>query len=1040
MTHFSSFRYFHFSLLILAFSFSGITQELPEWQRLDILSVNTEEPRASFHYYNSEKEALGGDYKKSGNYKSLNGTWKFNFAEVPENRPQDFHKTDYNISDWDDIQVPGDWQLQGYDFPLYVSAGFTFDIDPPFVDNTYNPVGSYKRTFILPSDWRKKDVFIHFGAVNSAFYVWINGEKVGYKEGTKTPAEFNITDYLQEGENSISVEVYRWSSASYLEDQDFWRLSGIERDVYLFTTPENRIQDFFVTPTLDKVYDKGILEGYVVIDAEKRKSKLQLDIKLWDGNELISEIKKEVKNAEDDTLRFEASELNIKHWTAETPNLYHISLSIKEKGETVMATSTKIGFRTSEIKGGQLLVNGKPILLKGVNRHEHDQHTGHVISKESMREDIKLFKQYNINAVRNSHYPADPYWYELCDEYGIYMVDEANLESHGFGYDEDKTPANKPEFEPMHHDRINRMMQTNKNHPSVIIWSMGNEAGDGPAFIKNYKWLKKNDPSRPVQYERAERGENFKEPHTDIIPWMYASLDFIKNSYLDKYPERPFIWCEYAHGMGNSTGNLVDLWNFVYEHPQVQGGFIWDWVDQGLLKEDENGNEYWAYGGDFGPDHYRNDGNFVINGLVNPDRTPHPALYEVKDIYQDIDVSLKESQGIKFTFVVKNRFFFTNLENYEMSYELFEDGQLIKSGNENFNLGPQQETTNQYELDLENEDSEYFINFYFKTKEAKNMVPEGHAVARKQIVLQERKEVALDVDSGELKTKKEKSQFVISNDSLEVKFDNETGVLSAYTFKGKTLIKKGPQPDFWRAPTDNDFGNNFPKRSNAWKSDTQNPKLLKFKVDQTEDGVEVKTSYQLDSVSSTMNIDYNIYADGTIKVNNQFEFDGDTGKLTSLPKFGNSMILPLDFKNVKWYGRGPHENYWDRKVSAFLGVYESDVDDLYVPYIRPQENAYRTDNRWIKLIDASGSGIEFIGIPEVSFSALRNPTSEFDPGVKKAQRHTTDIIPRDQIHLNIDYKQMGVGGDNSWGAETYEKYQLKPQDYSYSYYIKPVVK
>ena len=1040
MNHFLSFKFLHyFSLLFIAFSFSLQAQQNPEWQRLDVLSVNTEDPRANFHIYDAEADALTGEYKKSGNYKSLNGSWKFHFAEVPEERPVDFYKTDFDVKDWDNIEVPGDWQMQGYDFPLYVSAGFTFKINPPFVDTTYNPVGSYKRTFDLPKSKfdKNEDYFLHFGAVNSAFYVWINGEKVGYKEGTKTPSEFKITQYLKPGENSIAVEVYRWSSASYLEDQDFWRLSGIERDVYIYKTPKSRIKDFFVTPGLDENYDKGILDGYVVIASENRK--LQLDLKIWDGEKIISEISKPIAEAKNDTLNFQISDLDIKHWSAETPNLYSLSLSLNDGDKTLMATSAKIGFRTSEIKGGQLLVNGKPILLKGVNRHEHDQNSGHVISRESMLRDIKLFKEYNINAVRNSHYPVDPYWYELCDEYGIYMIDEANLESHGFGYDEDKTPANKPEFEKMHHDRIARMMQTNKNHPSIIIWSMGNEAGDGPAFIKNYHWLKKNDPSRPVQYERAERGESFQEPHTDIIPWMYASVDYIKNSYLAKYPDRPFIWCEYAHGMGNSTGDLVDLWDFVYENPQVQGGFIWDWVDQGFVKTDENGEDYWTYGGDYGPDRYRHDANFVINGLVNPDRTPHPALYEVKDVYQNVDIRLKNKNSGTFTFEIENRFFFTNLNDYEISYELLKDGEFAKAGTlDDIDLEPQEILLKNQALKLE-KGAEYFINFYVKTTKIGKMLPKGHVIAKKQIQLQEGNAVKLPIAaSGKLKTKNKGENLTISNTDLEVIFDKESGMLTTYTFKGKELIKKGPKPDFWRAPTDNDFGNSFQKRAKAWKEATNNPKLVDFSSEKEDAYVEVNTDFELDSVSSNLKITYKIYENGVIEVGNTFEFNGDPEKITSLPRFGNAMVIPLDYDEVEWYGRGPYENYWDRKTSAFIGIYKSSVEDLYVPYIRPQENGYRTDNRWLKLTDKEGNGIKFSGMPLVSFSALRNPTSDFDPGMRKAQKHTIDIKPKDEIYLNIDYKQMGVGGDNSWGARTWEKYQLKPKNYSYTYFIEPI--
>ncbi|WBL23877.1 glycoside hydrolase family 2 TIM barrel-domain containing protein [Zunongwangia sp. HRR-M8] len=1025
--------------MFIAFSFSIQAQENPEWQRLDVLSVNTEDSRATFHIYDSEAEALTGDYKKSGNYKSLNGNWKFHFAEVPEKRPVDFYKTDYDTKDWDDIQVPGDWQLQGYDFPLYVSAGFTFKINPPFVDSTYNPVGSYKRTFDLAESKMNKnnDYFLHFGAVNSAFYVWINGEKVGYKEGTKTPSKFKITQFLKPGKNSIAVEVYRWSSASYLEDQDFWRLSGIERDVYMYKTPKSRVKDFFVTPGLDENYDKGILDGYAVIASENKK--LQLDLRIWDGEKIISEISKSIVEAKNDTLNFQISELDIKHWSAEKPNLYTLSLSLKDGTKTLMATSAKIGFRTSEIKGGQLLVNGKPILLKGVNRHEHDQNSGHVISRESMLQDIKLFKEYNINAVRNSHYPADPYWYELCDEYGIYMIDEANLESHGFGYDEDKTPANKPEFEKMHHDRIARMMQTNKNHPSIIIWSMGNEAGDGPAFIKNYHWLKKNDPSRPVQYERAERGKSFQEPHTDIIPWMYASVDYIKDNYLGNYPDRPFIWCEYAHAMGNSTGDLVDLWDFVYENPQIQGGFIWDWVDQGFVKTDENGEDYWTYGGDYGPDRYRHDANFVINGLVNPDRTPHPALYEVKDVYKNVDFRLKNEENQNFSFEIENRFFFTDLNEYEISYELLKEGKVIKKETlDEIELEPQRVTTWNSDFEFD-ENAEYFINFYVKTTSSTNLIPSRHIIAKKQIQLQEGDEVKLPITaSDKLKTKNKGENLTISNTDFEIIFNKESGQLSTYTFNGKQLIKQGPKSDFWRAPTDNDFGNSFQKRAKAWKEATNNPKLVNFSSEKQDRYVEVNTNFELDSVSSTLKITYKIYENGVIEVGNNFEFNGDPEKISSLPRFGNTMVIPLDYDKVEWYGRGPYENYWDRKTSAFVGIYQSTVEDLYVAYIRPQENGYRTDNRWVKLTDNEGNGIKFSGMPLVSFSALRNPTSDFDAGMEKAQRHTNDIKPRDAIYLNIDYKQMGVGGDNSWGAKTWEKYQLKPKNYSYTYFLEPI--
>ena len=733
-------KLFIYPLLIFLCVLRGYAQQTsPEWEDLQVVSRNTEEPHATFHIYDSEEEAKQGNYESSGNYQSLNGTWKFHFSETPDGRPKTFYQTDYNTGNWDDIEVPGDWQLQGYDFPLYTNSAYPFPKNPPYVDNSYNPVGSYKRSFEVPSEWNGEEVYLHFGGVNSAFYVWINGQEAGYKEGAKTPAEFNITSFLKEGENEVAVEVYRWSDASYLQDQDFWRLSGIERDVYLFAKPKVSIEDFFLKASLDENFKNGLFSGTIFLEnPEKKKGDYKVDLKIWDGEEIIfrSEKTVKIKGEVKDSIDFSGSIAEVNKWSAENPHLYTATIDLSKEGESLMATATKIGFRTVEVKGGNLLVNGKPVLIKGVNRHEHDENKGHVISKELMQKDIDLMKNNNINAVRTSHYPDDPYWYELCDKYGLYVVDEANIESHGFGYDEDKTPANKPEFAKMHHDRIKRMVERDKNHPSVIIWSMGNEAGDGPAFVDNYHWIKQKDTTRPVQYERAERGEHFQERHTDIIAWMYADLGSIEKYYVGHYPERPFIWVEYAHAMGNSSGDLIDLWNYVYAHKQLQGGFIWDWVDQGLVKTDSSGTKYWAYGGDFAPKRYHNDGNFVLNGLVNPDRSPHPGLEEVKYVYQNVDFDMLDSTALEFR--VKNRFFFTNLNKYDISYEIVENGKPVKQEKLNsFNVAAQDSVTFgikdagvSYEPS-----SEYFINFYVKTRAAENLIPENHLIAKKQFQL-----------------------------------------------------------------------------------------------------------------------------------------------------------------------------------------------------------------------------------------------------------------------------------------------------------------
>ncbi len=1035
----------YFMFLAVFFVLNSFSQQKREWENLEVVSINTEAPRATFYTYNSEAEAKVNDYENSTNYQSLNGIWKFHFSETPEKRPENFYKTDFNTSGWDNIQVPGDWQLQGYDFPLYTNIRYPFPVNPPYVDNSYNPVGSYKRKFNLPEDWDEHEVYLHFGGVNSAFYVWVNGEKVGYKEGTKTPAEFNITAYLNEGENEVSVEVSRWTDASYLQDQDFWRLSGIERDVYLFSKPKTSIRDFFLNATLDEEYEDGILSANIILENKERiKGDFQVNLKIWDDEKIVYQQTKwtNLNNKEKDSLYVSADVEGIRHWNAEDPNLYTVTITLSSAKEMLMATSAKIGFRKVEIKGGNLLVNGQPILIKGVNRHEHDNLNGHVISKESMLKDVELFKNYNINAVRTSHYPNDPYWYELCDKYGIYVVDEANIESHGFGYDEDKTPGNKPEFAKMHHDRIYRMVERDKNHASVIIWSMGNEAGDGINFVKNYHWIKNRDSSRPVQYERAERGKNFKERHTDIISWMYATLDGIGEGYMGSYPERPFIWCEYAHSMGNSTGNLIDLWNYVYEHKQHQGGFIWDWVDQGLVKTDSTGTEYWAYGGDFEPERYHNDGNFVLNGLVDADRTPHPALFEVKDVYQNVAFEVQDST--KYEFKVINRFFFTNLKEFDVNYEILKNGASIKTGTlDEFDVKSQDSAVFRIEnLDIPLDNNEYFVNFYVQTKTEENLIPKGHIVAKQQFQLRTNEknhlaEVTEKLDK--LKVKNTSDNITVSNKMLNVEFNKNKGALSSYVFNGIELIEQGPKINFWRAPTDNDFGNQLQKRGQIWKEASENQKIISVEVlNKSKESVEVELMYNIAAVNSTYKVLYTVYTDGSILVANHFEYGGKED-IAEMPRFGNNLILPVEYDNVEWYGRGPHENYWDRKESAFVGIYDAKVKDLYFPYARPQENGYRTENRWIKLTNEHGEGLKFQGMPLISFSAHYNYISDFDPGEEKQQRHTIDIKPRELISLNIDFKQTGVGGDNSWGARTHEKYRLKPQSYEYIYLMLPIV-
>ncbi|UII20700.1 glycoside hydrolase family 2 TIM barrel-domain containing protein [Fulvivirga ligni] len=1024
-------------VLVAVFGISALSayaQEV-EWQDLSIISQGTVKPHATFTPYASENDALAGD--ASPMLKSLNGNWKFNWSKNPASRPVDFYKQDYDVAGWKEIPVPGDWQMYGYDYPQYTNMEYPFPKNAPMIPSEYNPVGSYKTTFSISQQALNQEVLLHFAGVNSAFYCWINGEKVGYSEGSKTPAEFDISSFIKEGENTLAVEVYRWSDGSYLEDQDFWRLSGIERDVYLVFAPKVRIRDFFATPHLQNNYQDGTLSLSVELqNHQTKKVKNQtVEVALFDSDRKeIARANQQLSVEDIASANFDLEAKHVKLWSGEKPNLYHLVITLKDaKGKVLQSVGDKIGFREVKIEKGQLLVNGQPVLLKGVNRHEHDERYGHVVSKELMLKDIALFKQNNINAVRTSHYPNDPLWYQLCDEYGIYVIDEANIETHGYGYDEDKTPANKPEFLEPHLDRMRRMVERDKNHPSIIIWSMGNEAGDGPAFVQGYAWIKQRDSSRVVHYERAERGKEFKERHSDIISWMYARTWDIENYYLGKYPDRPFIWCEYSHAMGNSNGDLVDLWDFVRAHKQVQGGFIWDWVDQGLLKKGADGKEFWAYGGDFEPETAHNDDNFCLNGLVNPDRSPHPALEEVKHVYQNVHFSKTDDDEIE----VFNENFFTDLKEYTVAYEILQNGDVVKAVTmDGFSLAPQSKAT--FKVDLNglqlNEDGEYFINCYVKEKSEAPFVEKGSILASDQIFWQLPGADAMALADTKIKVKESKTAISITSEALQIEFDKASGGITTLKTADNDYLKEPLTFNFWRAATDNDFGNQMPKRLQAWKEATYGQKVTSVKVlKKAKYSTTIQQEIAFEGLKSTGTITYKVFGDGRIEV--ALAFDYKDKDLPVLPRFGVSMILPQEYEHAEWYGRGPHENYWDRKSSAFVGKYKMDVSDLGFAYIRPQENGYRTDTRWLKLTNDSGKGITIKGQSTFGFSALHNTTADFDAGPSKQQRHYTDVKPKDLIQLNIDYHQMGVGGDDSWGAKPWDKYTLEAQDYSYSFEI-----
>jgi beta-galactosidase len=1017
-------------------------QKVNDWENPEVVGINKYAPHCTIIPYPDERMALENKRVLSPDFLSLNGYWKFNWAERPDDRPLDFYLPGYDDSNWKQIAVPSNWEFQGYGVPIYVNIPYewTRNPDPPHIPYDYNPVGSYRQRFNIPENWSGKQVFIHFGGVKSAFYLWINGKKVGYSQDSKTPAEFNITDYIKTGTNLLALEVYRWSDGSYLECQDFWRISGIERDVYLVARPDVYIRDYFAHAGLTSDYTDGdfVLDVFLTNKGENKARSFTLKAKLTDqpGNAVIASFSKKFDLKKDWTNKISFGQIiaNPRKWTAETPDLYTLILSIyNDKGVCEESLSCKVGFRTSEIKNGLLLVNGVPITIKGVNRHEHDPVKIHVMTEEMMLEDIRLMKQFNINTVRTCHYPDDPRWYELCDQYGLYLIDEANIESHGMGYDPDRTLGNDPRFMTAHLARVQSMLERDKNHPSVIIWSMGNEAGDGVNFDTCYNWIKQRDPLRPIHYERTELGRN-----TDIYCPMYPDIEYLAE-YASKPQTRPLIMCEYAHAMGNSTGNLQEYWDVIESHPQLQGGSIWDWVDQGIQQQDDTGRIYYAYGGDFGPPGTPSDSNFCINGLVLPDRTPHPALYEVKKVYQYIGI--KPADGSYGKITIKNKYDFISADKLDIHWQLVGDDKVIASGIiENPGIAPKEEKT--FELGLPPVEPlpgvEYFLNFSVSTREPSGLVPKGHEVASEQIPLPWTTEVEPARDKASLETvwSKDRKMLTVSGADFYILFDTLSGMMTSLEFNGTQFITRGPEPNFWRAPIDNDFGNRMPKRCAVWKDASAVRVVRSFKVDKPAMGeVHVSVEFLLGSAKIPYHATYTIYGTGDIIISGKI--DSGTVELPELPRFGMNLRMPAEFSQVKWYGRGPFENYWDRHTAAFVGVYESKIDDLGFPYLRPQENGTRTDIRWMTLTNENGIGLMIAGLPLISASALPFTTSQLDYTDHKF-RHTVDLVPNDFIDLNIDYRQTGVGGNDSWGARPLPVYTLYSGKYNFSFRIRPI--
>jgi beta-galactosidase len=1026
------------SLGVLAFSLAPSATPPEDWENPAAIHASTEPPRAAFVPFPDAASALKLGPKESPRAMSLNGPWRFHWSPRPGDRPRDFWKPAADVAAWKETPVPSNWMFQGDDYPIYVNIPYEFarNPKPPFVPHDHNPVGSYRRTFTVPADWAGMDVYLHFGAVKSFFYVWVNGEKLGYSKDSKTPAEWNISKFLKPGENVLAAEVYRWSDGSYLECQDFWRLAGIERDVYLYAAPKVRIRDFEVRAGLDAAYKDGRLDVTVDLAGETGPSRPTVALMLLDaaGRKVFAAARPANPDGEGRTsVRFEANLPGVARWSAETPELYRLVLELLDgAGKPVEAVTSRVGFRTSEIKNGQLLVNGIPVLLKGVNRHEHDPLTGHVIPEGSMRRDIELMKQSNINAVRTCHYPDDPRWYELCDEYGLYLVDEANIESHGMGYGPESL-AKDPAWGPAHLDRVERMVERDKNHPSIIVWSLGNEAGDGVNFEQAYAWLKKRDPSRPVQYERAEL-----RAHTDIYCPMYESIEGMLK-YVETKQDRPLIQCEYAHSMGNSTGNLQDYWDVIESHDQLQGGFIWDWVDQGFAAKTEKGEPYWKFGGDYGPADVPSDQNFCCNGLVGPDRTPHPALSEVKKVYQFVKFQPADLAAGRIE--VRNRYDFISLDRFDLDWELSASGKRMASGTvARPAVAPR--AARSFSLPLPKFQPqpgvEYFLNVSLRTRDAGPGLPKGHIVAAGQMpfpagglapAAAERALPALAVDEG--------PRFVrVAGRDFTVRFDRLTGTLDSFVVEGHELIGSGIEPNYWRAPTDNDFGNQMPRRLSVWRRASLYRDLESLAVRKEGPGRAIVTAgYSVAGGLASQTLEYAVGGDGSIVLRSTLRLKPGA-KLPEIPRVGLKMALPGAFDRVRWYGRGPFESYWDRKTAAFVGLYEMTAAEP-LPYVSPQEYGNRADTRWLAVRDGDGRGLLVSGDPVLEFSAHpfwpEDLTQE-----SRGSKHPPDVTVRDLVCLTLDHAQMGVGGDDSWGARVHPQYTLPSKDTAFTLTLRPL--
>ena len=1019
-------------LMLMASAMSA--QTFNEWQDPEVNAVNRAPMHANYFAYESA-EAAQKCKTQSNNYVPLDGMWKFHWVENADQRPTDFWKAGYNDSEWGELPVPGQWEIYGYGRPIYVNNHYPwrnfFQTNPPQVPTERNNVGSYRRTITVPADWKGKQIMAHFGSVTSCFYLWVNGKFVGYSEDSKLGAEFDLTKYLKPGkENLIAFQVFRWCDGSYLEDQDFFRLSGTARESYLYARNKKQIKDIRITPDLDAQYKDGSLAINLDLQGNGVVELALTDAK---GNQVATTT---VKGSGKQTAEMKVAAPS--KWTAETPYLYTLTATLKDGKKIAEVIPVKVGFRKVEIKNAQVLVNGQPVLFKGVNRHELNAANGYTVSVEDMIKDIRIMKNLNINAVRTCHYPNDPRWYELCDKYGIYLVAEANVESHGMGYGE-KTLAKNPSFALAHMERNQRNIQCYFNHPAIIFWSLGNEAGYGPNFEAAYDWIKAEDASRPVQYEQA--GQHGK---TDIFCPMYYGYEGC-DWYSKNDNQRPLIQCEYSHTMGNSGGGFKEYWDMVRKYPKYQGGFIWDWADQGILKRNNERTrnipapEIYGYGGDFHKDD-ASDQNFCNNGVVAPNRELHPHAYEIAQQYQNIWVTAADLQ--KGEINIYNENFFRNLKNYTLSWEILENGVATQTGIiADLNVEPQKtvKVTLPYSLEGICPCKEIHLNVYFSLKSSDGIRPAGQKVAGNQLAIREKTEKEVAPANCKFARNLQVLNDLALNimgEGFTLSFDKETGYLNNWVVDGDFVLTPGTAltPNFWRAPTDNDYGAGIQNRLKVWKNPGLKLTALNHEV---KDGqVIVTANYDMTAVQAKLTLTYTISNTGAVLVNQKMTATKDA-KVAQLFRFGMALQMPARYNDVKYYGRGPVENYNDRKSAAFVGLYEQTVDEQFHGYQRPQETGNKTDLRFYELKDNRHNTLHITSNTLFSASALHYAMSNLDDGEHKRQNHP-EYLRKGDTYVCIDLGQMGMGCVNSWGAWPRKEYQLPYGDYDFTFLLKPM--